>query len=212
MIIIIIIHYYPYIVFQVVDAFNSVNGMDAECITSEMEIFRDWDRFLKKNLKPLPTGFTENYCFEVANGAVVYKPLVSTPDEDGKEHVFCNNLVATRNAILAELLGLPPTAELADIVSRHPRLPLLEERPVAKSKEKSIANKLSCIPAQYRAYYPGSDMSHDNENAAEPSDDAAAETPACMRKRPVGRPKRNHENTSRAVQKSILNFMLASQH
>lgn len=115
MIIIITIHGYPYIVFQVVDAFNSVNGMDAECITSEMEIFRDWDRFLKKNLKPLPTGFTENYCFEVANGAVVYKPLVSTPDEDGKEHVFCNNLVATRNAILAELLGLPPTAELTDI-------------------------------------------------------------------------------------------------
>ncbi|XP_041454613.1 uncharacterized protein LOC121407545 [Lytechinus variegatus] len=198
-----------YIPDQVVDAFNTVSGMHAEFFIPEKKVFRDWDRLLKKYLKPLPTGFTENYCFEVANGAVVYKPLVSSPDEDGLEHIFCTNVAATRKAILADVLGLPSTAELADIVSRVPKLPVLEERPVTKSKEKSISKKLSCIPAQYRAYYPGANVSQDSNDPI----DTEQEAPPVTRKKPVGRPKKSSSvESTGGVQKSIVRFMIASEH
>ncbi|XP_071489968.1 uncharacterized protein [Diadema antillarum] len=172
---------------QVVDAFNSVPGMHAEFFNAGNKVFRDWEHFLAKHLKPLPLGFTENYCFEVSGGAVVYKSLVT--EESGLEHTFCTDVASTREAILAELLGLPPTAELGDIISATPRLPMLEEKPIPGYKEESIAKRLPNIPAEYRAYYPGADANLDNH---QPSDsDEVDEAPPVKRKKPAGRPRKS---------------------
>ena len=71
---------------------------------------------------------------------------------------FTNSVQATKKAILKDLLGLPASASILDIVYAKLRLPKATPPKMADSKVKSIASKLSCIPQQCRTYYAGYDV------------------------------------------------------
>lgn len=202
---------------QIADAMSPVKNMEAKVITSDMAVFNDWESYLKKHFLPMPPGFTKYYCFELVDGKVVYKRLCGDPDGTGKEHTLCANPKLTRKVILKELFGLPPDASLWDIVNAKVNLPVVEPRVIADSKIKSIRKKMSCIPVEYRYYYP--ELPHATRDADDEEDavlEEAVEEPTSSstslpgksaKRRGVGRPK----NPVKVVKEtsSILKFLIS---
>ena len=138
---------------QIAQVMSSVQNMDAKVYKEES--FQLWESFLRNHFTPLPQGFTQYYHFEFANGAVQYKCTVCTEDDVAIQHDLVGNLQATKRAILKELFGVPSTATTLDIVNARLTLPRLAPPKLGDSKTKSISAKLSCIPKEYRGYYPG---------------------------------------------------------
>ena len=86
---------------------------------------------------------------------MTYKKLYTTFDEDGKSHLFTADPMKVRKILLKEMFNLGPDATPRDIANAPLILPKLPEKKLTDSRVRSIAMKLSCIPKQYRAFYPG---------------------------------------------------------
>jgi hypothetical protein len=209
-----------YVPDQIAECMSQVETMKPIVVTTEMSMMKDWESFLVKLFKPLPPGFTSYYCFEVAMGSVTYKRLCSDVDDRGLHHSFCENVQVTRQVILKELLDLPPTATLWDIVHAKVILNDVPPRQLAPSKIKSIRNKLDCIPKEFRHYYPAlralpnitpEDNDPPGDALLDPSDDVPQGP--CMSmprpvKRAVGRPKKVVQPTTNV---SIVKFLIGSK-
>eukprot|EP00732_Lithocolla_globosa_P001247 Lithocolla_globosa_v1_NODE_586_length_3676_cov_4.989506.p1 type:complete len:526 gc:universal NODE_586_length_3676_cov_4.989506:2205-628(-) len=143
-----------YLPSDLITQYNGVKSVRAEFIETDHNRFRQWDEFLNKHFKALPTGFSSKYCFEYHHGAVTYKRTVLTPDDDAEIHVFCQNPVLTRKVVLDELLGLAEDASLEQIVSAPLKLPISDALTLTSTKLKSLAKKYSAIPREARHFYP----------------------------------------------------------
>ena len=185
---------------QIAEAMSSVKHMEAEVF--DENAFFEWEPFLNKFCKKMPPKFTQYYHYEFVNGVVLYKPLVSTGEDDSLQHEFTSSVQATKKAMLKELLGLPVSASLSDICKAKIQLPNATPPTMAASKVKSIASKLGCIPQEYRAYYPGYDRMVSDaaiENQAAPAQKPEAKK---AKARP-GRPK----NPPQTSGESMLKFL-----
>ena len=212
-----------YVPSQVSDAYNSVPSMNAEVITGDSGVFVKWDGFLKKHMQPLPPGFTSCYCFEFHDGEVIYKPNVGsmlgqsrrlqtnidatlilpiTQDSDELicHHKYVTDPEATRKAILYELLRLPATATIQDIVSAKLHLPILKAKPLSKTKLDFIARKKPSIPEEYHSYYSGREPAQQADEDEPPENQMKRKT-----KKAAGRPKKRREEQP---EQSIFDFML----
>ena len=169
-------------------------------------------------MKVMPGGYTGNYVFEFCDGAVIYRKLHGSDEETAQSHIFMENTGIARKAILRELLGIDNVeASVQDIANGRPRLPVLPGKPLSKSKIDSLKLKLTCVPLQYRAYYPG----YQGEETAARSQDSDVEDestpgPSQSRKRkaasrPVGRPKKAGVSDSQSGSQSIISFVLSRQ-
>jgi hypothetical protein len=188
---------------QVAEVMNGVDNMSAKLVSEADNIFFEWETFLKKHFKPMPSGFTDFYCFELFDGQIIYKRLASDDAASTRSHIFCENPQATKRAILNELLGVNGDATLAAILSSKPSLPKQKPKELSSSKVKSIRKKLPSIPLEYRTYYPAAaeiDVIDIDE-----SDDAPAAKKLKPTKR-IGRPRKPDIATPGS--RSILQFML----
>ena len=138
---------------QIAGAMSTVKHMNASVYNEEF--FHDWESFLPKHFKKMPPGFTKFYHFEFAKGSVIYKSLATSCDDEAEEFVLLPNIEASRKAILKDLLNLPSSASQKDIINAKLQLPKDTPPVMSDSKAKSIGAKLSCIPEDYRGYYPG---------------------------------------------------------
>lgn len=199
---------------QVCEAMSMVKNMNPQVITDDDAIFRAWDVLLKKYMTPLPTGFTSNYMFEFHRGKVSYRKLMETPENMAQCHVFCQNAVLTRKAIIEDLLGgAEAHATVSELIAACKEIsklaiPKLPGKHLAQSKVDSIKLKLTCVPIQYRAYYPGYIDTVENVDATQGTSSNQDEQPEAAKRRKVGRPKRVR-NTQPDGNQSIVNFLLA---
>ena len=212
---------------QVRDAMADVKNMDPEIV--DQEVFRCWDPLLKKYFKPLPTGYTANYVFEFVGGKTMYKKYASTPDENAYEHTFCEQPLLVKKAVLKDLYGgRIHSSDVEGMIQEavHAgiqglKLEILQEKKLAKSKMDSIAVKLTCVPTQYRAYYPGyeelveAEQARQENQARSPAPQvggAAAEdgVPPQRKKSRPGRP-RSAPVPAESNTPSIIRFIFARQ-
>ena len=191
---------------QLCTEMNASKNVTVSVLHSEQ--FFKWENFLNKHFKDLPLGFTKFYCYEFSEGCVAMKRLCTeSSEEEAVVKQLVKDPVNARKVILEELLGLPPTASLQEILKAKLRLPKLPEKLLKPKKLESLSKKYSCIPTEYLSYYPGGD-DYKNKLVADPNIDEDQDTA------PVGlvglKPKKGRPkvvvNTPKNTQ-SILRFL-----
>jgi hypothetical protein len=69
----------------IISELNAIKSVSAELLdhqSSRRPFFGDWTSLLKKYFKSMPPNYTGNYCFEIDQGIVSMRHLVSTPDNE----------------------------------------------------------------------------------------------------------------------------------
>ena len=102
---------------QIADAMNTDKGMNA-LVLKEGD-FYEWETLLKKYFKPAPAGYTQNYCFEISGGSMLYKKTWDTDDTNLETHTYTAHVDSTRKALLHDLFNLPSNATLTEILGEN---------------------------------------------------------------------------------------------
>jgi hypothetical protein len=93
---------------EMVDCWNKVKSVNAQFISHEdpkRPFHVRWESVLGKYLKKLPTGFTNNHCFEFFEGKCIMRELCSL-DRPGLEHQFTPHYQTGAKAMLRDLFGV----------------------------------------------------------------------------------------------------------
>jgi hypothetical protein len=194
---------------------HSVNSVFLDHKDNKRPFFTGWDGILDKYFDNLPAGFTSSYLFEFENGQVMYRHLVSTPDEEAVVKDLCRNSDSVKSAVSKELFGSCHRKEWTLDKIRLPRHPLVA---LKLQKLKSLMNKYFSIPPQHLSYYP--DIPDDLSAGSDKEDDVPAQTRArkkaraemgvpaklAVGARKPGRPKKVVEGCAKG-QASILRFL-----
>jgi hypothetical protein len=178
---------------EMADRVSTGKNMRAAVLTRDD--FQDWEPTLGKYFKRLPVGFTRTYKWLFEDGVL---RMYGTADSDEPVHTmeWAPNVTVMRKALLHDIVRLPATATLEDIVVTPTVLPKLPLKDIADTKLESLLKKLKMVPQQYQAYFPqGGAEGHAAAGADEgPAADAEADSGEDLRagpqrlRRRVGRP------------------------
>jgi hypothetical protein len=166
----------------------------------------------------MPPNYTGNYFFEIDQGIVSMRHLVSTPDNEVVQFpmLLPENIDSVRQTILFDLFG-SGVKSIDDVTSvdmaKLPRVELKEQ--LTNKKLKSLSKKYFSIPPEVLSYYPSvpeglSDSLEDEDVAATRSRSKSAHIAPSKKavgveKPKVGRPWKNASGTVHG-QSSLLSF------
>jgi hypothetical protein len=205
----------------IVSEFNTIKFVSAEFLvhqSSRQPFFGDWTSLLKKYFKSMPLNYTGNYFFEIDQGLVSMRHLVSTPNNEAVQFpmLLPENIDSIRQVILFYLFG-SGVKSVDDVTSidmvKLLRVELKEQ--LTNKRLKSLSKKYFSIPPEVLSYYPFvseglSDSSEDEDVAATQSRSKSAHVAPSKKavgveKPKVGRPQKNASGTVPG-QLSLLSF------
>jgi hypothetical protein len=141
----------------IISELNAIKSVSAEFLdqqSSRQPFFGDWTSLLKKYFKSMPPNYTGNYFFEINQGIVSMRHLVSTPDNEAVQFpmLFPENIESVHQAILFDLFG-SGVKSINDVTSvdmvKLPRVELKEQ--LTNKKLKSLSKKyfFSSLPTYF---------------------------------------------------------------
>jgi hypothetical protein len=156
----------------------------------------------------MPPNYTGNYFFEINQGIVSMRHLISTPDNEAVQFsmLLPKNIDFVRQAILFDLFG-SGVKSIDDITSVDMvKLSCVElKEQLTNKKFKSLSKKYFSIPLKVLSYYPSvheglSDSSEDEDVVATRSRSKSARVAPSKKavgveKPKVGRPRKNASGT-----------------
>jgi hypothetical protein len=195
----------------IVFEFNAIKSVSTEFLdhqSSRRPFFGDWTSLLKKYFKSMPPNYTGNYFFEINQGIVSMRHLISTPDNEAVQFsmLLPKNIDFVRQAILFDLFG-SGVKSIDDITSVDMvKLSCVElKEQLTNKKFKSLSKKYFSIPLKVLSYYPSvheglSDSSEDEDVVATRSRSKSARIAPSKKavgveKPKVGRPRKNASGT-----------------
>jgi hypothetical protein len=210
--------YTPNVIVSKLNAIKSVSAEFLDHQSSRRPFFGDWTSLLKKYFKSMPPNYTGNYFFEINQGIVSMRHLVSTPDNEAVQFLMLlpENIDFVRQVILFYLFG-SGVKSIDDVTSvdmvKLLRVELKEQ--LTNKKLKSLSKKYFSIPPKVLSYYPSvpkglSDSSEDEDVAATRSRSKNVRVAPSKKAVGVEKPKvgRLRKNASDIVpgQSSLLSF------
>jgi hypothetical protein len=146
--------YTPSAIVSELNAIKSVSSEFLDHQSSRRPFFGDWTSLLKKYFKSMPPNYTGNYFFEINQGIVSMRHLVSTPDNEAVQFpmLFPENIESVHQAILFDLFG-SGVKSINDVTSvdmvKLPRVELKEQ--LTNKKLKSLSKKyfFSSLPTYF---------------------------------------------------------------
>jgi hypothetical protein len=205
---------------SMMDNWNSVKSVEAEFFSHVQEdrpFYVQWESVLGKYFKKLPTGFTNNYCFEFFEGKCIMRELCSL-DSAGLEHVFTPTPKVVAKAIINDLFNVDSVDQIA--LSRI-NLPQHQGNSIEAKKLKSLSLKYMSIPRQFQSFYPRVDPEEEQSAAgqeepmegveSEPAPEPVNETTVEFRSDPRGRKSNKKRCLQNLNQNSILKYCVPRQ-
>ena len=203
----------------VVSAMNNVKGIDCEFIdhrSSVRPVWGSWQPFLNKFFKNTPNNFTSNCVFEFCDGKVRMQNLVSDSMHDAVEFTLCENVFATRQAVMKELFGIQ-SFKRTNICVEDVQLPRKPVQELGRKKIDSISNKYCTIPNECVNYYPVIVEEEGGYVEEKIQSNVCLNAKKCGKRptsnsvapgtRPVGRPRKVSKASFDSNQLSILGFL-----
>ena len=109
---------------------------------------RSWQPFLNKLFKNMPNSFTSNYVLEFNDAKLRMQHLLSDSMHDAVEFTLCDNVFATRQAVVNELFGIQ-SFKRTNICVEDLQLPRKPVQGLDGKKVDSISKKYCTIPNEY---------------------------------------------------------------
>jgi hypothetical protein len=210
--------YTPSVIVSELNAIKSVFAEFLDHQSSRRPFFGDWTFLLKNYFKSMAPNYTGNYFFEIDQGIVNMRHLVSTPDNEAVQFpmLLPENIDSIRQAILFDLFG-SGVRSIDEVTSvnmvKLPRVELKEQ--LTNKKLKSLSKKYFFIPLEVLSYYPSvpeglPDSLEDEDVEATRSRSKGARVAPSKKaigveKPKVGRPQKNAFGTVPG-QSSLLSF------